>query len=177
VAYLMEPNAPTAPKPEEDRPAWVVCADCDAPVPAFHEDAATAVHGITVWADCPDCNVTGISADRTLDATLQDLLTRCAARVNVCQWRIDGLMGDYDGWTDIIDKRNESLRQAVADAQKADDDLRPSAMEWVKTWVRDVEDAHAAQARVFSAIEEAKERKADAERVLQCAVRFIQRGE
>lgn len=43
-------------------PEYVVCADCGRGVPAFIEDAATAVHGITVWADCPECMVTGIDA-------------------------------------------------------------------------------------------------------------------
>jgi hypothetical protein len=56
-------------------PEYVVCADCGRGVPAFIEDASTAVHGITVWADCPACMVTGICAD-------SDRCDACGERVD-----------------------------------------------------------------------------------------------
>lgn len=162
-----------------DRPArWVVCADCDAPVPAFHEDASTAVHGITVWADCPTCNVTGISADRTLDDSTQDLLTRCADRVQIAKWRVEGHEARHAEWCDRLDQRSTALRDALRMAEEAarigsGDSIRRSTAEAVRMHTADVEDAHEMLDSIIHDLHRAKDRLKDAQGLLQHVVLYL----
>lgn len=165
-----------------DRPArWVVCADCDAPVPAFHEDASTAQHGITVWADCPECNVTGISADRTLEPSVQDLLQRLADRVQVARWRVENTEATHAVWCDRLDQRTDALSLALRMAEEAvrigsGDSIRRSTVQAVRMHTADVEDAHEMLGRAISEVTEAKGRLKAAEDLLNHVVRGIKAG-
>lgn len=171
MANLMEPDAPTATKPEDECPMWVVCADCGGAVPAFHEDASTAVHGITVWADCDLCGVTGLSATHSLSESEIEILNRLEQRVRVCGWRIDGLMSRYDDLAADLDRRTALLSEANAaalEAVKTGDAAKvTAAAAVVKMWCDDVADAHEGLEAVVEALRAARVSEDDARGMLK----------